>query len=102
MAHPQILNLTPADTQLEAYQQPILQALADAGGRDFLLGVYARVTEIMRDTLKSSDRELDFGKTKYLRAILIQGNEMIAAGLITQPLPSEWQISDAGRRLLGG
>ena len=56
----------------------------------------------MRDTLKSSDRELDFGKTKYLRAILIQGNEMIAAGLITQPLPSEWQISDAGRRLLGG
>jgi hypothetical protein len=100
MGHPATVNISPADTPLEDYRQPILQALDQIGGRVPLLNLHPRVVEIMKDALKPGDYELDDGKIKYIRAILVQGAQMIPAGLITQPLPFVWEITEEGRQQL--
>jgi hypothetical protein len=100
MAHPATVNISPADTPLEDYRQPILQALDQIGGRVPLLNLHPKVVEIMKDTLKPGDYELDDGKTKYIRAILVQGAQMIPSGLIKQPLPFVWEITEEGRQQL--
>ena len=100
MAHPATVNISPADTPLEAYRQPILQALDQLGGRSPLLNLHPKVVGIMGDALKPGDYELDDGKVKYIQAILVQGAQMIPAGLIKQPLPFVWEITEEGRQLL--
>ena len=100
MAHPATVNISPADTPLEAYREPILQALNQLGGKSPLLNLHPKVVEIMKNTLKPGDYELDDGKIRYIRAILVQGNQMVAAGLLKQYLPFHWEITDEGRKLL--
>ena len=100
MAHPATVNISPADTPIEAYRKPILQALDQIGGKVPLLNLHPRVVETMKDVLKPGDYELDDGKIRYIRAILVQGARMIPEGLIKQPLPFVWEITDEGRKLL--
>jgi len=100
MAHPPTVNISPADTPLETYRQPILQALDQLGGRGPLLNLHPEVVEIMKDVLKPGDYELDDGKIKYIRAILVQGGVMVKEGLLKQYLPFHWEITEEGRKLL--
>ena len=100
MGHPATVNISPADTPLEAYRMPILQALDELGGKGPLLILHPKVAEIMGDVLKPGDHELDDGKIRYIRAILVQGGQMVAEGLLKQYLPFHWEITDEGRKLL--
>jgi hypothetical protein len=100
MAHPATVNISPADTPLEAYRQPILQALDALGGKSPLLSLHPKVVEIMGSVLKPGDYDLDDGKIRYIRAILVQGGQLVGEGLLNQYLPFHWELTDEGRKLL--
>ena len=93
-------------TPQEAYQIPILQALADLGGRSELHPVLERVHEMMKVQLNEHDLAVlpsDGVTPRWRNTAQWARNSLREEGLIRDATPrAVWEISEKGRQWLAG
>ena len=100
MAKLPTIELSADNTQLEAYRKPILAALNETGGRDYILNIAASLGQSMKNAFNTTDYELDSGKIRWVKALQVQGAIMNEEGLLTAPIPFVWELTDTGRAQL--
>jgi hypothetical protein len=93
-------------TPEEAYYRPILQVLAELGGRAPTAQILDRVGQAMQGLLREVDYQplaADPDLPRWRNAAQWARNSMVQEGLLKSDSPRGiWEISEAGRQLLGG
>ncbi|GAB4301302.1 MAG: hypothetical protein Fur0025_41460 [Oscillatoriaceae cyanobacterium] len=92
-------------TPQSAYEIPILKALDELGGSGKKKDVLKRVGEWMQDVLQEIDYETlpSSREQRWYNAAAWARNTLIQKGLVKNDSPrGVWEISDEGRRYLGG
>lgn len=86
----------------EEYEQPLLQALVDAGGQAAYRDVAEYVGRILSDKLKEADFEnLDSGGVRWQSRLQFVRLRLVERGLLEKnSARGIWAISDAGREAL--
>jgi hypothetical protein len=88
-----------ATTSMWAYYQPILKALADAGGEARRAQLEPLVERLMGETLQSGDHEpLGRGTERWQVVIGRARKHLAAEGWIERGPSPTWRITESGRR----
>lgn len=91
-------SLTPE----EAFELPLLRALADAGGQMPAREALVRVGALMSEVLNTEDRfEDNKGVARWEKRVPFVRLKLVERGLMRKDAPRGfWEISDAGRQRL--
>ena len=90
---------TKATTPLWAYYQPILKALAEAGGESRIVDLEPSVERNLGEMLQPSDRvEMSHGRQRWQVMIRRARKHLVTEGWIEDGSGRIWRITESGRR----